>query len=420
MCARLSPLLSLGCMLLGGCLLIGGCPQPQQPSGRDIVSAAIGVSRTEGEAPLEVVFSGANSSSRNAGPLTYAWDFADDSPAGAGAQVTHTFRQPGLFRVTLRVTDAAGAVGTQVADIRVRGSAAVAVISADPTEGPAPLEVQFDATQSIVTDDRIRDYRWDFGDATTSTEAAPRHVYFGRGQYTVELRVTTAGGVAARTTTTINVAAPAPASLQFDGRGYALLPLGSLQNLSSFAFEVWVKAAPEGGTVASLTGGFSLDVLPTTGVIRLRIGGLQTDFQASGLTEQWRHIAVVGGGPSGDSGGAGGATTLVTVYLDGQPLGSTNATAGLSGAQVALGVGLRGKASEVRLWSRFRTQADINATRARRATGQETGLLAAWPLNEGVGDVLNNVVGSPDGHRGAGVGVDASDAPWSTDSPPLN
>jgi parallel beta-helix repeat protein len=71
--------------------------------------------------------------------------------------------------------------------------APVAVFSADPVSGNAPLTVQF-TDQS--TGDGIADWAWDFeNDGTVdSTDQSPSHVYDTAGTYTVNLTVTNAGG----------------------------------------------------------------------------------------------------------------------------------------------------------------------------------------------------------------------------------
>ena len=66
----------------------------------------------------------------------------------------------------------------------------VADFTASPTSGPAPLTVQF----TNLSKGEITDYRWDFGDGTTSTECDPRHTYQDPGTYTVSLTVRGPGG----------------------------------------------------------------------------------------------------------------------------------------------------------------------------------------------------------------------------------
>lgn len=67
--------------------------------------------------------------------------------------------------------------------------ASVGAITADPPIGGAPLTVQF----SVEVDDplgRTLQYLWDFGDGTTSTEAAPVHVYGTVGLKRATVKVT--------------------------------------------------------------------------------------------------------------------------------------------------------------------------------------------------------------------------------------
>lgn len=62
--------------------------------------------------------------------------------------------------------------------------------TAEPTRGIAPLGVAF-TDQSVG---EITDWSWDFGDATTSTERSPTHIYTKAGTYTVILTVTGTAG----------------------------------------------------------------------------------------------------------------------------------------------------------------------------------------------------------------------------------
>ncbi len=380
-------------------LLVGGCPTPQTDgiSGGSAVHAVIAYSVSSGNAPLSVVLSAADSTSSNAGPLTYAWDLADGA-ASQDVQVLHTYAHPGLYTVKLQITDATGAVGMAVLDVQVRGSGAIAIIGADT----------------------IRDYFWDFGDGAKSQESKPLHTFVLDGTYTVQLRVVTAGGVEARTTTQITVGAR-NASLQFDGTSYATLLLNGTQNLKSWTFEAWIKAQVDGGTLAALGSAFSVELAPSSNLIRIRVAGTQTEFAAAALANTWRHMAVTFSASSAttDPNQPTSGIGLCTVYLDGAPLGSQSVIGAISGDRITLGNGLRGKVGEVRLWSVARTQTQIAALKGVRVIMFQTGLVGSWPLDEGAGQTLYNVVSPPNGTLGTSSGADVADPAWSTDGPPL-
>ncbi|MCA9559068.1 MAG: thrombospondin type 3 repeat-containing protein, partial [Myxococcales bacterium] len=72
---------------------------------------------------------------------------------------------------------------------RYANQAPFIVWTADPTNGPAPLQVQFDAQASFDLDEDPVFFEWDFGDGTTSAEPAPLKVYPVGGAYTVRLTV---------------------------------------------------------------------------------------------------------------------------------------------------------------------------------------------------------------------------------------
>ncbi|WP_436759233.1 ThuA domain-containing protein [Streptosporangium sp. V21-05] len=73
----------------------------------------------------------------------------------------------------------------------------VARITADKTDGPAPLTVQFSSQGSSDPDGKPITYAWDFdGDGTTdSTAANPSHTYTEAGQYSAVLTVSNADGL---------------------------------------------------------------------------------------------------------------------------------------------------------------------------------------------------------------------------------
>lgn len=78
--------------------------------------------------------------------------------------------------------------------------APLALFSATPLTGIAPLEVAF-TDESLPGTEPLTFLRWDFGDGTTSTEAAPVHTYTEPGTYTVTLTLASVSGVNTRTRT---------------------------------------------------------------------------------------------------------------------------------------------------------------------------------------------------------------------------
>ena len=91
--------------------------------------------------------------------------------------------------------------------------APVAVVSATPTNGPAPLTVAFSSEGSNDADpgDSIR-FEWDFdGNGTVdSVEPNPTHTYTTTGQFTAKLAVIDSSGKIGSANTTITVGNTAP------------------------------------------------------------------------------------------------------------------------------------------------------------------------------------------------------------------
>ena len=102
-----------------------------------------------------------------------------------------------------------------------------AAASASVNIGPSPLSIAFSSAGSVDPDGLPLTYFWDFGDGTTSTDAAPTHVFTATGtqRFDVTLTVTDAGNSTAQNTLAIfiNHALPGVEILSpLDGAKYPL------------------------------------------------------------------------------------------------------------------------------------------------------------------------------------------------------
>jgi len=86
----------------------------------------------------------------------------------------------------------------------------VAVMSALPASGVAPLIVTFDGSGSSDNDGTILYYAWTFGDGTTAAGVTANHTYAAPGSFAARLTVTDNLGASNSTTTTIQVNAGIP------------------------------------------------------------------------------------------------------------------------------------------------------------------------------------------------------------------
>ena len=158
------------------------------------LTATPSASPSLGEAPLDVSFDCTVHNGQP--PYAFAWDFGDGSEASTQQNPVHTYANPGTYRVRLQITDAASSGCVRELYVSSTSVTLRCAPKATPPAGNAPLTVAFDPGLSIPKG--IFGYLWDFGDRTTGTSAAPRHVYANQGIYAVSLRVTDSRGRVAR------------------------------------------------------------------------------------------------------------------------------------------------------------------------------------------------------------------------------
>ncbi len=177
--------------------------------------AVLAATPTSGARRLGVQFDGKESTDPGGEALTYTWDFGDGS-SSTGAAPMHSYPTVGTFTATLTVTNETGLSSSTSVEITVTDNVPVAVISS-PAPGTTAYRGQEIAFSSVGSNDsldaefggRIVGYAWDFGDGTTSTEAAPKKAYgtlSPAGGYTVRLAVFDDAGQTASTELKVIVA----------------------------------------------------------------------------------------------------------------------------------------------------------------------------------------------------------------------
>jgi PKD repeat protein len=161
-----------------------------------------------GTLPFKVDFDASNSVDADNDMVSYEWDFNGDGTADQeGKKVTNTFDKAGTYTASLTVIDSEDQKSTVSLQIIVQEPGVLAVITATPAEGTAPLIVQFDGSSSSAYQGNIVSYEWDFGDGSlkTITGAIVSHKYAVVGSYEAKLKVLTNKNESASTSKLIYV-----------------------------------------------------------------------------------------------------------------------------------------------------------------------------------------------------------------------
>lgn len=146
-----------------------------------------------------ISFDAARSVSYNGNIQSYNWDFGDGTSM-AGMNVSHAYKEPGVYQVTLTITDDGGsecntANSSMVVKVNetpyAEAGSEIIVCAGDP--------VNFDGSNSVDYDGEISSYVWNFGDGNTGRGMRPVHTYNESGVYDVSLTVTDNSGLQCNT-----------------------------------------------------------------------------------------------------------------------------------------------------------------------------------------------------------------------------
>lgn len=148
-------------ILLGLVVLLGGCARHKPANRPPQAVATVAVSGEErllakfasGEAPLIVQFDGSRSHDEDGHIVKFHWEFGD-SASSEEKSPSHTYSEPGEYRVTLGVTDDRGATG--------RDGLTVLVLAPEARQPPAEPELD-----GLIA---AGEYRYGFRDEATGIE----------------------------------------------------------------------------------------------------------------------------------------------------------------------------------------------------------------------------------------------------------
>jgi PKD repeat protein len=180
-----------------------------QVKGTNQTPVAVITAPSQGEVAQALTFDGSNSYDNDGSISGYVWNFGDGATAN-GQQVSHSYGQPGLYQVTLTVSDNGGLNGSSAFTVKITEKSKtppVAVISG-PNGGMVNDQLAFAGTQSSDTDGQIVSYAWNFGDGATAVGSSVNHSYAQFGAYQVTLTVTDNDGLTAQATHTVQVDEP--------------------------------------------------------------------------------------------------------------------------------------------------------------------------------------------------------------------
>ena len=142
-------------------------------------------SQQSGCAPLKVQFSDQSTYGPGTSGAQWFWDFGNGTQSSQ-QNPSVTYSNPGLYTVVLKVTNDKGCwdVYTEEKLIRVGAGLALNFTSTPPATCQAPFPIQF---QNSSSGSGNIQYKWQFGDGSSSADNNPLHTFEKPGMYQVQL-----------------------------------------------------------------------------------------------------------------------------------------------------------------------------------------------------------------------------------------
>ncbi|MBS3788909.1 PKD domain-containing protein, partial [Candidatus Bipolaricaulota bacterium] len=266
--------------------------------------AVISASHRSGPKPLKVDFSAKKSTSPEGKIETYQWEFGDGN-SNRGVEVTHTYKQSGMFEASLTVTAENGFKDTASKKINVFNKEPDPSLEVSHKEG---LKVKFDLTNSQDPDGTIEEFKLDFGDGEvkkgTGEPGFITHTYEEPGVYRPQLTVTDDSGVSIHTARK-NV--EVGSMVLIDGEEHKCYPQGSKVYTENFSLSVYKSPKYKeniGGMFGKDAGEGAVFLL-----VPVKITNITSESKSLSLTTSWEVIDL-------DQGYTYEVATGADIYLD--------------------------------------------------------------------------------------------------------
>ncbi|UCG69678.1 MAG: PKD domain-containing protein [Thermoplasmata archaeon] len=162
---------------------------------------------------ITIIFNGSDSND-NTVIVIYNWSFGDGYfEIGTELMPVHIYNEPGVYIVTLTVTDLGGNTGSDEITITVLDVTPPTPVAAFQDPGEKKQPIIFDGSQSHDNVGVVA-YEWEFGDGTSNLSSEPTftHAFEKTGTYTVNLTVEDEAGTRGTTTYYIIVEDTTPPS----------------------------------------------------------------------------------------------------------------------------------------------------------------------------------------------------------------
>lgn len=138
-------------------------------------------------------------------PYNFSWNFGDRAgPEAWSVAPSHSYAVPGVYNVSVTVTDADGAMAVTTFAATTNGGTIPVTLSANVTSGAAPLSVQF--TKGVNASAGVQNCTWSFGDGDDAYNGTmANHTFNASGRYVVTLNVSGPNGTWGTTFLVISV-----------------------------------------------------------------------------------------------------------------------------------------------------------------------------------------------------------------------